>query len=144
MRVDSPAVSPNKSRVRYPFVFANGSSASRAAICAGVALLLYLPYLGGVDITGDDEARDVLLKEQRTDGSWSQLPDRDGDAYATGAVLMALRRAGVEPGTAPYRKGVDYLVNTQRTDGAWIVETRSRPIQRPNHRLRRASAPPTS
>jgi 4-amino-4-deoxy-L-arabinose transferase-like glycosyltransferase len=34
-------------------------SVSRAAICAGIALLLYLPCLGSVDITGDDEARDV-------------------------------------------------------------------------------------
>jgi N-acyl-D-amino-acid deacylase len=75
------------------------------------------------------EARDALLKEQRPDGSWAQLPNRDGDAYATGAVLMALRRAGVAADADAYRKGVEFLVNTQRTDGAWIVETRSKPIQ---------------
>jgi N-acyl-D-amino-acid deacylase len=76
-----------------------------------------------------DDARDTLLKEQRADGSWAQLPEGDGDAYATGAVLMALRCAGVRADAPAYRRGIDFLVNTQRTDGAWIVETRSRPIQ---------------
>jgi N-acyl-D-amino-acid deacylase len=83
----------------------------------------------GADPKRIDEARDALLKEQRPDGSWSQLPDRDGDAYATGAVLMALRRAGVKADSPAYCKGVAFLVDTQRTDGAWIVETRSKPIQ---------------
>jgi N-acyl-D-amino-acid deacylase len=76
-----------------------------------------------------DAARDLLLAEQREDGSWAQLPERAGDAYATGAVLMALRRAGVKPDHEAYQKGVKYLLATQREDGAWIVETRSRPVQ---------------
>lgn len=70
-----------------------------------------------------------LLKEQRDDGSWAQLPDRAGDAYATGTVLTALRFAGLPADDAAVQKGVKYLLATQRDDGAWLVETRSRPVQ---------------
>jgi N-acyl-D-amino-acid deacylase len=78
------------------------------------------------DITA---AKEALLKEQHEDGSWSQLPDRNGDAYATGTVLMALRSTGVETTAPAYQKAVKYLLTTQRDDGAWLVETRSRPVQ---------------
>jgi N-acyl-D-amino-acid deacylase len=75
-------------------------------------------------------ARAALLKEQREDGSWSQLPGkRDGDAYATATVLMALRRAGLGVDDPVYRKGMKYLLTTQKEDGSWLVETRSRPVQ---------------
>jgi N-acyl-D-amino-acid deacylase len=74
-------------------------------------------------------ARRELLGQQLRDGSWAQLPDRAGDAYATGAVLMALRQAGVRPDEPAYRKGVRYLVRTQTGAGAWLVTTRSRPVQ---------------
>jgi N-acyl-D-amino-acid deacylase len=83
----------------------------------------------GVERKEIDAARDVLLKEQLTDGSWSQLPDKPGDAYATGAVLMALREAGVKADDAAYQKGVRWLLKTQREHGGWVVETRSRPVQ---------------
>lgn len=74
-------------------------------------------------------SRDALLKEQRDDGSWAQLSDRAGDAYATGTVLMALRFAGLPTRDEAYQKGVKYLLANQREDGAWLVESRSRPVQ---------------
>jgi hypothetical protein len=74
-------------------------------------------------------SREALLKEQKADGSWSQLPDLAGDAYATGSVLVALARAGLAPSDAAYQKGVKFLLGTQRPDGAWLVDTRSRPVQ---------------
>src|SRR5262245_41028976 len=43
-----------------------------------------------------EAAREQLLKEQNADGSWSQLPDLKGDAYATGAAVLALRVAGLK------------------------------------------------
>jgi hypothetical protein len=42
---------------------------------------------------------------------------------------MALRQAGVEAGAPAYRRGVAYLLRTQTPEGAWIVQTRSRPVQ---------------
>jgi squalene-hopene/tetraprenyl-beta-curcumene cyclase len=77
-----------------------------------------------------EAARDSLAAEQLPDGGWAQLPDKPGDAYATGTVLTALCAAGL-PSTDPvYRKGADYLLKTQKEDGSWIVETRSKPLQR--------------
>jgi squalene cyclase len=84
----------------------------------------------GADRERIEAARGALLKEQRADGGWAQLSDLESDAYATGTVLVALKLAGVKPDDAAYRKGVAYLVKTQREDGAWIVETRSRPVQK--------------
>ncbi len=78
------------------------------------------------DIIG---ARDELLAEQKEDGSWAQTADLAGDAYATGHVLLALRAAGLAATHPAYQKGAAYLLATQREDGAWIVETRSRPVQ---------------
>jgi N-acyl-D-amino-acid deacylase len=75
-------------------------------------------------------ARERLLKEQLADGSWAQLADMDGDAYATGTALVALRQAGLDVGHEAYKKGVKSLLDSQKEDGAWIVRTRSRPLQR--------------
>jgi hypothetical protein len=46
------------------------------------------------------------------------------DAYATGQALQALRLAGIAVTAANYKKGVDYLLKTQREDGSWFVESR--------------------
>lgn len=83
----------------------------------------------GADAREIVNARDALLKEQLADGSWKQLPDRRGDAYAAATVLTALRHAGLPTTDAAYQRGIQYLLSTQRKDGAWIVETRSRPVQ---------------
>jgi N-acyl-D-amino-acid deacylase len=83
----------------------------------------------GVEAKDVTAARDRLLKEQREDGSWAQLPDKNGDAYATGTVLVALRKAGLEVSHEAYQKGVKYLLDSQKEDGAWIVQTRSKPLQ---------------
>jgi N-acyl-D-amino-acid deacylase len=74
-------------------------------------------------------ARDLLLKEQKTDGSWAQASEMEGDAYATGSVLMALRHAGLPADHPAYQKGVKYLLATQKADGSWFVQTRAKPVQ---------------
>jgi N-acyl-D-amino-acid deacylase len=83
----------------------------------------------GAPREGITAARDRLLKEQHKDGSWTQLPERAGDAYATGTVLMALRDAGMPTTDPAYQKGVKYLLGTQQKDGSWLVNTRTRPFQ---------------
>jgi hypothetical protein len=95
-----------------------------------------------------------LLKAQHADGGWSQLDDlapapqkgesgkspgstnraasvgRASDAYATGSALVALHHAGGMATVDPaYRRGLDFLVRTQRADGSWYVKSRSRPFQ---------------
>jgi N-acyl-D-amino-acid deacylase len=83
----------------------------------------------GIEAKDVTAARERLLKDQRKDGSWAQLPDREGDAYATATVLVALRKAGLDASHEAYQKGVKYLLDTQKEDGAWIVQTRSKPLQ---------------
>jgi len=75
-------------------------------------------------------AREKLLGEQQPDGSWAQVPGRKGDAYATATVLLALRQAGVKVEDSAYHKGVRYLLGSQTEQGAWIVSTRSVPVQK--------------
>jgi hypothetical protein len=75
-------------------------------------------------------ARDELAEQQQPDGSWRQVPSHPGDAYATGSVLNALQIAGLQPDARIYRKGVAFLLRTQTPEGAWIVRTRSKPVQK--------------
>jgi ankyrin repeat protein len=72
---------------------------------------------------------DSLLAAQRADGGWSQLEYRDSDAYATGQVMVALAEAGVSPKSPAYQRGVRYLLDTQLTDGSWLVRSRTVPTQ---------------
>ena len=74
-------------------------------------------------------ARDELLALQRPDGGWAQLKSQDSDAYATAIVLAALHRSGLAPSHPAVMKGIAYLLDTQKDDGSWLVETRSRPVQ---------------
>ena len=72
----------------------------------------------------------ALLREQRRDGGWSQLPTLESDAYATGEVLVALLQSGVRsPKDTAIRRGVQFLLSTQLADGSWFVQTRAIPIQ---------------
>jgi ankyrin repeat protein/mono/diheme cytochrome c family protein len=70
-----------------------------------------------------------LVATQRPDGGWAQLSSLRSDAYATGESLVALSEAGMRPSDLVYRRGVQFLLNTQLVDGSWFVRTRSQPTQ---------------
>jgi len=75
-------------------------------------------------------AADALVAAQRDDGGWAQQDDGTSDAYATGAALAALYDTRTRrPGDDAYRRGLRYLLDTQRPDGSWHVRSRSKPIQ---------------
>lgn len=70
-----------------------------------------------------------ILADQRPDGGWSQAPNLQSDAYATGQALYALHVAGGVPVSDPaYRRGVQYLLRTQDSDGSWFVSKRAAPV----------------
>jgi N-acyl-D-amino-acid deacylase len=92
-----------------------------------VAFRLKALFVAGVDIA---EARQALLDLQRPDGGWSQNPKLPSDAYATGSVLSILAETGTSTKSIAYRRGVAYLLKTQQPTGAWIVDTRIRPVQK--------------
>ena len=72
----------------------------------------------------------ALVAEQRSDGGWGQLRALPSDAYATGQALAALKTARVlKPEDAAYRRGVQFLLRTQLTDGSWYVRSRSMAFQ---------------
>jgi hypothetical protein len=76
------------------------------------------------------EAAQALAKSQRPDGSWGQLDDKPGDAYATGSALLALHEAGgLSPTDTAYRRGLWFLLRTQHVDGTWEIKSRSKPFQ---------------
>jgi hypothetical protein len=71
-------------------------------------------------------AADLLKHDQRADGGWSQLAGANSDAYATGMVLVALQWGIGLPNSDPvYRRGVEYLLKTQESDGSWSVTKRA-------------------
>ena len=70
-----------------------------------------------------------LVTTQRPDGGWAQLRTLPSDAYATGEALVALHEAGLRPDDAAYRRGVQFLLDTQLADGSWFVKSRSHPTQ---------------
>lgn len=77
-----------------------------------------------------DRLRAQILAKQKEDGGWSQLPDMKSDAYATGQTLYILEKTGLADEHAAVQRGVAFLLDSQQPDGSWLVETRSKPIQK--------------
>ncbi|MBI3862428.1 MAG: ankyrin repeat domain-containing protein [Planctomycetia bacterium] len=73
---------------------------------------------------------EALVKKQREDGGWSQLPTLESDAYATGQALYALARAAKLPATdRAWQRGLRFLLATQHDGGTWHVSRRAFPFQ---------------
>jgi hypothetical protein len=71
---------------------------------------------------------DELLALQRADGGWSQtVPDLKSDAFATGQTLYVLSLAGLTAEQPEIKRGLDFLVATQKPDGSWPMISRSTP-----------------
>src|ERR1700694_1685291 len=71
---------------------------------------------------------DQLLALQRADGGWSQtVPEMKSDAFATGQTLYVLSLAGVTAERPAIKRGIDFLVATQKPDGSWPMLSRSTP-----------------
>ncbi len=84
---------------------------------------------GGASRATVAAAAKAMIGRQRPDGGWSQLSHIAPDAYATGQSLYALHLAGVSPADPAYRKGVAFLLQSQRKDGSWYVTSRTHPVQ---------------
>jgi hypothetical protein len=53
------------------------------------------------------------------------LPTIESNAFATGQTLVALQTAGMPVSDPVYRRGVQFLLDTQMEDGSWYVRTRA-------------------
>ncbi|MDB5308480.1 MAG: hypothetical protein JWO38_2682 [Gemmataceae bacterium] len=75
---------------------------------------------------------DELLALQRSDGGWSQtVPELKSDAFATGQTLYVLSLAGFTADRPEIKRGIDFLVATQKPDGSWPMISRSTPNGEP-------------
>ena len=91
---------------------------------------LYGLHAAGAGKKDIQDATRELLHTQRPDGGWGQTDKMESDAYATGTALTALHDAGgLAIADPPYQRGVDYLLKTQKADGSWYVQSRSKPFQ---------------
>ena len=71
-----------------------------------------------------------LTALQRPDGGWAQTPWLPSDAYATGQVLYMLQETGASAkNSAVVRRGVEFLLRTEKEDGSWFVKSRAMKIQ---------------
>lgn len=87
--------------------------------------LLGLLWAGG-DAKERGRLAKAILARQRDDGGWGQTDDLPSDAYATGVSLVALADAGgIAVDHSGYKKGLAYLLSTQRADGSWYVKSRA-------------------
>lgn len=87
-------------------------------------LRLLLAVREGVDNADLVPLIDRVCERQNADGGWGQLPDMPSDAFATGQAVLALASARCgynHPATA---RGVTFLRQTQREDGAWAMASR--------------------
>lgn len=68
-------------------------------------------------------ARMKLFSLQREDGGWGWLTDQDSDALATGQILWTLTQCGLTTANQEVRQSIRFLLDTQREDGTWRVES---------------------
>jgi ankyrin repeat protein len=72
----------------------------------------------------------AILARQQPDGGWMQHAGLATDAYAAGESLSALALTEqIRTSGAAWKRGVQYLLNTQRADGSWFVASHSPRIQ---------------
>jgi ankyrin repeat protein len=87
-------------------------------------------HWAGVDAHGLAPLTKAILAEQRADGGWRQRANQATEAYSTGESLYALAAGGgVAPTSKAYRRGLEFLLETQRPDASWYVASRTAKIQ---------------
>jgi squalene cyclase len=74
---------------------------------------------------------DRLLSLQNADGGWGQLKGLPSDAFATGQALYFLSIAGVVADRPEIRRGMTFLVGSQKPDGSWPMTSRAHPGAKP-------------
>ncbi|MFO1466548.1 MAG: VWA domain-containing protein [Steroidobacteraceae bacterium] len=74
-----------------------------------------------------------LVTEQQSDGGWKESAQMDGsNAFATGQVLYAFKRAGISVSSPTFQRGVQFLLKTQQGDPA--TDNFWKPVHSQSHR----------
>lgn len=121
---DSVAAIQTATRKRLASGLAAGESKPKSTEWF-TARLLSAVRIGDEDLVAS--ARNELLKLQQEDGGWGWLTESGSDALATGPAIWALLNSGFDWEDDSIQRGVRFLLDTQRDDGTWRVEsTRAR------------------
>ncbi len=120
-KADSAEIAQRLGKARQWFVAAPAKDSEDRA-----SKLLGLKWTDA-DAKALDQAAADVVADQRADGGWSQMPNQQSDAYATGQALYALRVGGMAANNPVYKKGVRFLLLTQDSDGSWFVNKRAIP-----------------
>ena len=91
------------------------------------ALRLLARVWDGASVDARQPQVEALMGRANTDGGWPQIPGARSDAYATGQTLYILSLAGENRDRDEIRRGVQFLVDTQRDDGSWLMTRRGHP-----------------
>jgi pimeloyl-ACP methyl ester carboxylesterase len=103
-------------------------AAKRADLHQDKALKVLLGVRSGKPRKALQTTIDELLALQRADGGWSQtVPDPKSDAFATGQTLYVLSLAGVTAERPEIKRGLGFLIATQKPDGSWPMTSRATP-----------------
>jgi hypothetical protein len=103
-------------------------AAKRSDLHQDKALKVLLMVLSGKPREALQTTINELLALQRADGGWSQtVPELKSDAFATGQTLYVLSLAGLTAERPEIKRGLDFLVATQKPDGSWPMISRSTP-----------------
>jgi hypothetical protein len=103
-------------------------AAKRSALHQDKALKVLLGLRSGKPRRELQTMIDELLALQRADGGWSQtVPNLKSDAFATGQTLYVMSLAGLRAEHPKIRRGLAFLVATQKRDGSWPMISRSTP-----------------
>jgi hypothetical protein len=107
-------------------------AAKRSDLHQDKALKVLLGVRSGKPRKAVQTTIDELLALQRADGGWSQtVPELKSDAFATGQTLYVLSLAGFTAERPEIKRGIDFLVATQESDGSWPMISRSTPNGEP-------------
>jgi Squalene-hopene cyclase C-terminal domain len=74
---------------------------------------------------------DELLSMQQSDGGWRQTSQMNSDAYATGQSLYVLSVAGYKIDSPEVRRAINFLADSQKPDGSWLMVARRKPDDQP-------------
>jgi hypothetical protein len=119
---------PTSQRAALSKAVAWFDAAKPAGIHQEKALRLLLGVRSGKPSKALQGTIDELLALQRADGGWSQtVPGWKSDAFATGQTLYVLSLAGLTAERPEIRRGIDFLLATQKPDGSWPMLSRATP-----------------
>ena len=72
-----------------------------------------------------DEAVKPIIDAQNRDGGWGFLQGKSSNTESTSLCLLALKSLGGEQRAANIKRGLDWLIQRQRSEGSWSLNDSS-------------------